>query len=320
MKIAILSQVWPDAIADLQARHDCYQEINPQPQRKAELLREAEVAVLRSPVKLDRKALEAAPRLRLIVRAGAGLESIDLKCAAERGIVVVAIPLSADSVAEHVFGLLLALYRKIPRLHRGLMEGRWEKHDGWGFELSGKTLGVVGFGRIGRRVTEIATAFHMPLLAYDRSPEKPVKQKCAKALSVSFVTLDELFCRSNVVSIQTPLNDHSRAMIGTELIGRMQPEAVLINVGRGGIVDEAALYAALSQGSIGGAAFDVFAEEPPVNSPLLSLDNFVGTPHVAAQTREAQRRVGEDVVRVIEAFERDGDLGSLGHLLHSTVI
>lgn len=320
MKIAILSQVWPDAIAELQASHDCCQEINPQPQRKAELLRDAEVAVLRSPVKLDRQALEAAPQLRLIVRAGAGLESIDLKCAAERGIVVVAIPLSADSVAEHIFGLLLSLSRKIPRLHRGLSEGRWEKHDGWGFELSGKTLGLVGFGRIGRRVAEIATAFRMPLLAYDRSPVKPVKQNLARTLGVSFVTLDELFCRSDVVSIQAPLNDQSRAMIGTGLISRMQPGAVLVNVGRGGIVDETALYAALSQGRIGGVALDVFAEEPLGKSPLLSLDNFVGTPHVAAQTLEAQRRVGEDVVRVIQAFERNGDLGSLGHLVHSTVI
>ncbi|NQT85899.1 hydroxyacid dehydrogenase [bacterium] len=276
------------------------------------LIADADVAIIRSPVCLDRRTLAAAGRLRLILRAGMGVESIDMDFARRRGIGVALVPLSADSVAEHTFGLLLSLYRRIPWFCQTVREGRWEKHSGLGSELSGKTLGLVGFGRVGIRTAEIARAFGMGLLACDRSPHKPHKQEAAARLGVRFAPLDELFSAADAVAIQTPLNEQTRGLIGARLIGRMPPHAVIVNVGRGKVVDEQALYEALQQGRLGGAALDVFAAEPPGESPLLGLDNFIATPHVGAQTVEAQRKIGADVVRIVDAMAGGEDLASHG--------
>ena len=240
------------------------------------MLADAEAVVVRSGVRLDRAALEAAPNLRLIVRAGAGLDQIDVTCAAERGVRVVVLPLSADAVAEHAFALLLAVQRKVAWLHRRLREQHWEKQAGVGRQLSGHTLGLLGFGRVGRRIAELGQAFRMTVLAHDRSPDKPDKQEAATRLGVRFVGLDELFSESDAVILQAPLTEQTRGLVGARLLGRMRRDAVLVNVGRGGVVDEAALYDALREGRIGGAALDVFAAEPPGDSPLLRLDNFVG--------------------------------------------
>lgn len=312
MNVAVFSHVWPESLEELQRRHRCRVEINPDSERKRALIADADVAIIRSPVRLDRPTLEAAGRLKLILRAGMGADSIDVDFARRRGIGVVLVPLSADSVAEHTFGLLLSLYRRIPWLHRTVCEGRWAKHTGLGLELAGKTLGLVGFGRIGIRTAEIARAFGMDLLAFDRSPNKPHKRDAAARLGVRFLSLDELFATADAVAIQTPLNEQTRGLIGERLIGRMKPRAVLINVGRGKVVDEQALCEALRQGRIGGAALDVFANEPPGDSPLLGLDNFIATPHVAAQTVEAQRKIGADVVRIVDALADGKDLASHG--------
>ena len=282
--------------------------VNPEPDEKRRLIAEADVAILRSPVVLDRETLEAATRLKLVVRAGMGLDTIDRAYACRRGVQLVAVPLSAESVAEHIFGLLFSLYRKIPWFDRSLREGRWEKHTGYGREVFGKSLGLLGFGRIGIRTAEIAKVFDMPLMAHDRSPSKPAKQEAAARLGVCFVGLEELFATADVISVQLPLNDRTRCLVGVRLIGIMKQDSVLLNVGRGKTVDSAALYRALCTGRIAGAALDVFAAEPPGEHPLLGLDNFVGTPHVGAQTLEAQERVGDDVLKVIEAFRTGQDL------------
>jgi D-3-phosphoglycerate dehydrogenase len=281
--------------------------VQPGPDELRRVLAEAEAVILRSGVRLDRAALEAAPRLRLIVRAGVGLDQIDAACAEQRAIRIVMVPHSADGVAEHTIALLLAVRRKVVWLHRRLQEGRWEKQAGVGGELGGHCLGLLGFGRIGRRTAELARAFRMSVLAHDRSPEKQDKQEAALRLGVFFVSLEELFSQSDAVVIQAPLNEATRGLVDARLLGLMRPDAVLVNVGRGGIVDEEALYEALIQGRLGGAALDVFAVEPPGDNPLLRLDNFVGTPHVAAQTVEAQRSIGAAVVRAVEAFAKGDD-------------
>ena len=315
MKVAVLCPLWPDALCQLQSRHDCVASVQPDEAAKFRLVADAEVVVLRSPVVLDRATIEKARRLRLVVRAGVGWDNVDRCAAREREIQTVCVPVSAQSVAEHAFALTLALCRNISRLHRSLQEGRWEKHHGFGRALSRQNLGLLGFGRIGICTAEIAKGFRMTLLACDRSPWKPRKQTAAGALGVQFVELPDLFARADVLTIQLPLGDDTRCLVGAELIGRMKQDAVLVNVGRGRTVDEQALHRALRDGKIAGEASDVFATEPPGRHPLLELDNFVATPHVGAQTVEAQREIGENVVQIIDAFAVGDDLAQAGALL-----
>jgi phosphoglycerate dehydrogenase-like enzyme len=312
VNVVVLNPIWPDALARLQARHRCLVAVQPTIAALHAALAEAEVAVMRSPVRLDRTALEAAAGLRLIVRAGMGLEGIDLTCARERGVGVVAVPLSAESVAEHALGLMLALSHRIAWHDRSLRAGRWEKHAGYGRDLAGRRLGLLGFGRIGVQLAELARAFGMPLSAHDRSPNRPHKQEAARRLGVDFVGLEELVAAVDILSIQTPLDDTTRGLIDRRLLGLMKPDAILVNVGRGGVVDERALCEALAGGRLAGAALDVFAVEPPGESPLLRLDNFLGTAHAAAQTLDAQRQVGEAVVALVEAFAAGTDLARYG--------
>jgi len=312
LRIAILSAIWPETVARLQERHDCQVAVNPSPTEKQRVLSEADIAVIRSPVKLDAATLEAAPRLSLIIRAGMGLEGIELDHARRRGMAVVLTPLSAESVAEHIFGLMLSVARRIPHHHAALRAGRWDKHGGFGWNLRGRALGLVGFGRIGMRTAELAHAFGMTLAAADRSPEKPSKQSAAARLGVRFMALEDLLRVSDVVSIQTPLNEETNGLMNAQRLALMKPGAVLINVGRGGIVCETALNEALRSGHLGGAALDVFAQEPPGASPLFELDNFVGTPHVAAQTVDAQREIGENVESIIAAFQNSEPLDRWG--------
>lgn len=314
IKIAVLCSLWPDALDRLKTQFDCRAVVNPGPDEKRRLVADANVVVLRSPVVLDRATLESAPRLGLIVRAGVGLESIDTDFARERGIPVLTVPLSAESVAEHALGLMLAFSRRIPWFHERLRQGHWDKHSGYGRELFGKTLGLVGFGRIGRRLAEISRVFAMKVLAADRSPDKPAKRIAASDLGVRFVGLEELFAESDIVSVQVPLSGETRGMVDAGLIRRMKRHALIVNVGRGGVVDEGALFEALSGDRIAGAASDVFSEEPPGENPLLTLDRFVATPHVGAQTVEAQQKVGSDVVKIIRAFAEGGDPGEFGIL------
>lgn len=311
MNIVILSPLWPEAVAELQEQFTCDTMITTHPTAQASRLTHAQVIVMRSPVRLDQKVLETAPDLQLIVRAGSGMESIDLDYARRRNIQVVGLPLSVDSVAEHAFALMFAVTRRIPQLHQKLSNGIWAKQDGWGSELTGRRLGLIGFGRIGQRIAEIAQVFSMPILAYDRSPEKPSKQVAAQKFQVRFSTFEDVIRHSSIVSIQTPLNAQTRRLFDDHHLAMLPTDAILINVGRGGIVDEAALYHRLKSGALAGAALDVFEREPLGDSQLLSLERFVGTPHIAAQTIEAQARIGRDVVRVIRAFAKGQDLRTL---------
>ncbi|GAG21862.1 unnamed protein product, partial [marine sediment metagenome] len=179
-------------------------------------------------------------------------------------------------------------------------------------EIYGKTLGLVGFGRIGIRIAEIAKVFNMDICAFDRSPEKPHKKSAAEKMCVKFTDIETLFKTSDIISIQTPLNAETRNLVDTKIIASMKKTAMIINVGRGKIINEDALYEALRDGQIAGAALDVFSEEPPKDNPLLNLRNFVGTPHVGAQTMQAQKKIGDDVLAIVDGFEHGKDLNDLG--------
>lgn len=245
-----------------------------------------EVLVVRSATKVTKEVIDAGKQLKVIARAGVGLDNIDVKEAEARGIKVLNAPEAPTvAVAELVLAHMLAWARHLPPADSGMKAGKWEKAQLMGSELRGKTLGIVGTGRIGREVGYKAKAFSMNLLAYDirRSPEF-VEQTGAK-----YVDLDMLFRESDFVTLHLSLVPETKHMVSKRELELMKSTAVLINTSRGGVVDEGALTEALRTGKIAGACLDVYEREPPRDSPLLRLPNVVLTPHLGASTREAQR-------------------------------
>jgi len=252
-------------------------------------LPEYEGLIVRSATKVTRAAIAAATRLEVIGRAGAGVDTIDVEAATERGIIVMNTPGgNTTAVAEHTLALLLALARRVPVADATLKAGRWEKNRLQGVELLGKTLGILGLGRIGGEVARRALGFRMQVVAYDPYLTREV----AERLGVESVELDELFARSDFITIHTPLTGDTRHLIGEAELARMRPGVRLVNCARGGIIDEAALARALASGHVGGAGLDVFEQEPPpADHPLLRFEQVVLTPHLGAATDEAQSAV-----------------------------
>jgi D-3-phosphoglycerate dehydrogenase len=245
----------------------------------------ADALVVRSRVRVDAAVLEAGPRLRVVGRAGVGVDNVDVDAASRRGVLVVNVPDgNTVAAAEHTFALLLAVARHVVPAAGSLRSGRWERQRFVGVELRGKVLGVVGLGRIGREVAARARAFGMDVLAHDPY----LTSDAVAALGARPRDLDALLAESDFVTLHVPLTPHTRGFIGRAQIARMKPGAFLVNCARGGLVDERALYEALVGGHLAGAALDVFAEEPPGDNPLLGLENVVATPHLGASTREAQ--------------------------------
>lgn len=243
----------------------------------------------------------ARPRLRVIGRAGVGVDNIDLEAAREAGVIVVHAPQAAGpAVAEHALALMLSLARRIPQADASMKRGEWQKRELEGAELAGKTLGVVGFGRIGRALGERAAALGMRVVAHD-----PLLSEAElRAGGAEPLTLETLLEQADYISLHVPLQDETRGMIGREAIEKMKPGARLINTARGGLVGEEALLEALESGHLAGAALDVFAEEPPRLTALISHPNMVATPHLAAQTAEAQLRTSLDIAREVLAALR----------------
>jgi len=261
---------------------------------------EYDVVIVRSRTKITSSVIEAGKKLRVIGRAGVGLDNIDVEAASKRNIVVLNTPESStEAVAELVLGLMLSLARKIPLGDRGIKEGRWLKGEMMGIELKGKTLGIVGLGRIGSRVGALAKAFGMKILVYDviQLPEQLIR-----SLEAEVVDLDTLLSRSDFITLHVPLTPETRHLINRERLAKMKKGAYLINTSRGEVVDEEALYAALKEGWLAGAALDVFEKEPPA-SEVVKLPNVVCTPHIGAQTVEAQDAAGEMLAeKVISAL------------------
>lgn len=244
--------------------------------------------VVRSRTKVTAEVLESAGRLRVVARAGVGLDNIDLEEAKKRDVEVVNSPEApSNAVAELVLGMMLSLARSIPEADASMKRGEWIKRRLTGFELEGKTLGVVGFGRIGYLVGKKARALGMSVLTYDVVIEKLMNY--VEEAGAEAVSMEELLAASDFVSLHVPLLPQTRNLIGRKEIEAMKDGAYLINASRGGIVDEDALRAALEEGKLAGTALDVFEEEPPKDASLTGLENVVATPHIGAATVEAQR-------------------------------
>ncbi len=236
---------------------------------------------------MTKEIIEAGKRLKIIGRAGVGLDNIDTETAQERGITVLNTPEApAEAVAELTMGLILSLARNIPLADRTMKEGKWIKKKLMGWQLRGKTLGTIGLGNIGLKVARLARAFGMKILITKRTPPAP---ELLKELDGEFIPLREMLQRSDIVTMHVPLTPQTRHMIGEEQLQLMKKGAYLINMSRGGVVDEKALLEALQSGKLGGAALDVYEEEPPKDLTLVRMPNVVCTPHIGAQTEEAQK-------------------------------
>jgi len=259
--------------------------------------------VIRSATKLTAELLEHAARLKVIGRAGVGVDNVDVDAATRRGIIVANAPESTVvSAAEHAVGLLVALARHIPQAHASLKQGRWERSSYGGIELEGKTLGVLGFGRIGQQVARRAVGLGMRVVAHDPF----VARDRFRELGVEWSeTADEVLGEAEFLTLHLPLADETRGFVDAERLGRMRPGARLVNAARGELVDEDALLDALRSGRLAGAALDVFSTEP-YSGPLLELDNVVVTPHLAASTEEAQDRAGVIVAEQVAAALEGG--------------
>jgi D-3-phosphoglycerate dehydrogenase len=262
----------------------------------AEILPEYDALVVRSATKVTRALLAAPGRLRVIGRAGIGVDNVDVPAATERGILVVNAPTgNVLSATEHTFALLLALVRKVPAADASMKRGEWDRKSFLGTELAGKTLGVVGYGKIGQKVAARAQAFEMQVVTFDPYLDPAV----ARRQGVEPVAIDELVARADVVSFHTPLTGETRNLLSAERIARLRRGALVVNCGRGGVLDEAALLAALAGGQLGGAALDVFEEEPTPRLDLVRHPRVVATPHVGAQTAEAQERIAVETAKMV---------------------
>jgi len=271
------------------------------PDQLSRIIRNYDVLIVRSRTKVTRQLIERAERLKVIGRAGVGLDNIDVEAAEKRGITVLNTPEApADSTAELTIGLILALARKIPSADKSMKEGRWLKGRLKGWQLKGKTIGLIGLGNIGLRVARLAKAFGMKILFTKRTPPSP---EVLKELEAEFVPLEDLLRRSDVVSIHVPLTEETRGMIGERELSLIKEGAVLINTSRGAVVDEEALLNALQSGRLRGAALDVYTVEPPKDLRLIKLPNVVCTPHIGAQTDEAQveasRLIAEKIIKCL---------------------
>jgi len=264
-----------------------------------EALGESDALIVRGRTKVTAEVLDQArPGLKVIGRAGVGVDNIDLQAAKSKGLTVVNAPQAATvAVAELTLGLLLSLSRHIPAADASMRRTEWRKSELKGSELSEKTLGIIGVGRIGAAVAERARAFGMNVLGYDAliADEELLNR------GTEPTEFDSLLGASDYVCLHLPLNKETRGTIGREALSKMKPGARLVSVARGGIVDEQALLAALESGHLSGAALDVFSEEPPGESPLLQHPNMIATPHLGAQTREAQVKAGRDIASEVLA-------------------
>src|SRR5262249_9813590 len=264
---------------------------------------DADALIVRSATKVTAGLLEKAPKLRVVGRAGVGVDNIDLEEATKRGVLVMSTPGgNAVSVAEHTFALMLALARQVPRLDKAIHEGRWEKSSAAGTEVRGKTLGLIGLGRIGSEVAVRAEAFDMKVLGYDPF----ISEAAARELQVELVPLEKLLAESDFVSLHTAVSPATHSMIDAKAVGRMKKGARLVNAAGGELIDEAALAEALKSGHLAGAALDVFVEEPPKSGALTGLPNVIATPHVAGSTAEAQEEVGTQVAVQVRDYLAEG--------------
>jgi D-3-phosphoglycerate dehydrogenase len=263
----------------------------------------ADAIVVRSATKVTAQIIAAAPRLRVIARAGTGVDNVDVPAASARGIVVMNAPgANSISVAELALGQMLALARHLPAADAAMKQGKWEKKKFLGEELRDKTLGLAGLGRIGQEVARRAASFGMRLVAHDPF----ISAQVANDLGVELVSLDDLFARADYVSLHMPSNEKTRGLVNAERLAKAKKGIRIVNTARGDLIDEGALADAIESGHVAGAALDVFQKEPTVDHRLQNLPQVVATPHIAASTREGQELVGLETMTALRDFLRDG--------------
>ncbi len=271
------------------------------PQELAEIISPFQILAVRSGTKVTAQVIEAAKNLKLIVRAGVGLDNVDAEAARKKGIDVQNTPhATTNTVAEHTMALMLSLVRHIPQAQASLKRGEWDRKNFQGVELRGKVLGVVGLGRIGQEVAKRAKAFGMEVIAHD----SVVTSEVAEALEIELVPLVDLVKRADFISLHLPLNEATHHLFDKSLLSKMKKGSYLINASRGGIVDEGALLELLKKEQIAGAALDVYEEEPPKNNPLFELKQVVAVPHLGAMTKEGQERAGAEAAHCIIEFAK----------------
>lgn len=255
-----------------------------------------DAVLIRSATKMDAEAISAATGLRVIARAGVGLDNVDIPAATAAKVLVINAPTSnIVSAAEHAIALMLASARNIPAANSSLRAGKWARSKFSGTEMFEKTLGIVGLGKIGQLVAHRMKAFDMNVIAYDPY----LNADKVSALGVKLVELDELLKTSDFITIHLPKTKETLNLIGEEALSKVKPTVHIVNAARGGVLDEAALHKAITQGRVAGAGIDVYATEPCTDSPLFSLDQVVATPHLGASTEEAQERAGIDVAHSV---------------------
>ncbi|MFH1140370.1 MAG: phosphoglycerate dehydrogenase [Chloroflexota bacterium] len=263
------------------------------------ILPDYDALVVRSETRVTADVIEAGTKLQVIGRAGVGVDNIDLEAATRRGIAVVNAPTGNTlAAAEHTMALLLALARHIPQANASLRLGEWKRSAFVGVELRGKVLGIVGLGRVGSEVARRAASFNMRLLGYDPY----ISPDYARNLGVELASLEDVFRRSDFITLHTPLSDNTRGLVGQRELQMMKPGVRLVNASRGGIIDEDALFKALEDGHVAGAALDVFVKEPPGDLPLVRHPKVIATPHLGASTAEAQQEVAREVAQEVLAI------------------
>ena len=276
------------------------------PEELAIEMSDADGVIVRSSTKITADLIASSPKLRVIGRAGVGVDNIDVQAATEKGVVVMNAPDgNTITTAEHAIALLISLARNIPQADAALRSGTWDKKRFVGVELHGKTIGVIGLGRIGKHVARVARGFGMKVAGFDPF----ISEEQARELGIELGTLDEVVAKSDFITIHTPVTDETRGMIGREAFEKMKDGVRIVNCARGGLVDEEALLAAIESGKVAGAALDVYAVEPlPANSPLLTNEKIVTTPHLGASTTEAQEGVAVTVAEQMRDFLLYGEL------------
>ncbi|MGQ9637375.1 MAG: phosphoglycerate dehydrogenase [Thermodesulfobacteriota bacterium] len=268
------------------------------------ILPDYDAIIIRSETKLKKELIDGCQRLKVIGRAGIGLDNVDLAAATKKGIVVMNTPMeNAIAAAEHTIAMMMAISRKIPQANASMKSGKWEKRRFIGVELYNKILGIIGIGVIGTIVADRARGLKMRVIGYDPYLSKEVAEK----KGVELVSLDELLRRSDFITIHTPLTEETRNLIGKSAFEKMKPGVIVINCARGGIINEKDLYEAIKAGKVAGAALDVFEVEPAIGNPLLELDEVIGTPHLGASTGEAQENVSIAIAQQIVDYFVSGE-------------
>jgi len=302
MKILVAEPLAPAAMELLRARPE-WSVVVADPKTFTEELGDCDVLLVRSMVTVTEDVLKQAPQLKLIGRAGVGVDNVDLTAATAAGVLVMNTPGgNAVSVAEHTLALMLSMARSVPQASASTKAGKWEKKKFLGNELRGKTLGVVGLGSIGREVLKRAKAFEMSVIGHDPY----VSSNAARDLNIELLTLTELYARSDYITLHVALTAETDHMVNAEALAQMKPGVRLINCARGELIDAAALQSAIENGTVAAAALDVFEKEPPGPSPLFGLESVVATPHIAGSTEEAQEIVGIRIVEQVVEYLTSG--------------